>query len=126
MSSALTLVTAAAVAAPIVLWLAGTIPSRIANRSGPLMARLANLLAWAAFALALAVLTGHGFGPAQSLTLLSIDLPLDSGAFAIGVYVNAVTVIMLTLVSFVGALVSTYARNYMATPPRVTSTSGCC
>jgi NAD(P)H-quinone oxidoreductase subunit 5 len=117
MSSALTLVTAAAVAAPIVLWLAGTIPSRIANRSGPLMARLANLLAWAAFALALAVLTGHGFGPAQSLTLLSIDLPLDSGAFAIGVYVNAVTVIMLTLVSFVGALVSTYARNYMAGDP---------
>jgi NAD(P)H-quinone oxidoreductase subunit 5 len=41
-------------------------------------------------------------------------LPFGIGDFAVGVFVNAVTVIMLTLVSLVGAVVTTYARTYMA------------
>ncbi|EGV28221.1 NADH dehydrogenase (quinone) [Thiorhodococcus drewsii AZ1] len=109
-----TITTAAALAAPLALWLPAALPSDLANRFGRRLVPLANSLAWSAFALAVVALLTHGFGPEESLTLLSIDLPLDIGAFAIGVYVNAVTVIMLTLVSLVGAIVSTYARNYVA------------
>ncbi len=108
-----TLTTTAALAAPLSLWLTALLPSDIASRAGRRMAIIANGAAWLAFALALVALITHGFGPAQSLTLISIPLPLDIGALALGVYVNAVTTIMLTLVSLVGAIVSTYARNYL-------------
>ncbi len=110
----MTPVTAAALAAPLVLWLVGSIPSRTADRLGPRMARLANAAAWLAFAAAAVALIGHGFGPAEELNLGAIALPFGLGSFAMGVYVDAVTVIMLALVSLIGALVSTYARTYMA------------
>lgn len=109
--------TIAAFAAPLSLLLAGLTPADTANRRGPRMAHLANGVAWLAFVFALIALVTHGFGPAQSLTRSSVGLPFDLGAFALGVYVDAVTVIMLTLVSLVGALVSTYARNYMNGDP---------
>jgi NAD(P)H-quinone oxidoreductase subunit 5 len=110
----MTLATTAALSAPLVLWLAGSIPSRTADRLGPRMARLTNAAAWLAFAAASVALLGHGFGPAEELTLASVALPFGIGDFSIGVYVDAVTVIMLMLVSLIGALVSTYARNYVA------------
>ncbi|MEA1049622.1 NADH-quinone oxidoreductase subunit L [Lamprobacter modestohalophilus] len=109
-----TLVITAAVAAPLALWLTAMVPSAAANRHGALMARAANGAAWLAFALAVLSLIGHDFGPPETVTFLSIGLPFGMGDFAIGVLVNGVTVIMLTLVALVGAIVSTYSRNYMA------------
>jgi hypothetical protein len=79
---------------------------------------LATVVTWSAFALALVAFAsyalGPGFGSSQTLNLFAIPMPFGIGDFAIGVYVNAVTVIMLTLVSLVGAIVTTYARTYMA------------
>ena len=109
-----TLTTAAAIAAPMSLWLAGSIPDRFADRDGARLARLANGATWLAFGFALTTLALHGFGPAESFTLFAIGLPFDSGALALSIHVDAVTVIMLTLVALVGAIVSNYARNYMA------------
>lgn len=109
-----TLVTLAAVAAPMSLWLAGSLPSAVADRHGALMARTANGAAWLSFAFAAMALAGHGFGSAYSSTFLSIGLPFGLGELALGVLINGVTVIMLALVSLVGAIVSTYSRNYMA------------
>ena len=109
-----TLVTTAAVAAPLTLWFAGAVPSDLANRHGAKMARAANSAAWLAFAFAVLSLIGHGFGAPETVTFFSIGLPFGMGDFAIGVLVNGVTVIMLTLVALVGAIVSTYSRNYMA------------
>jgi NAD(P)H-quinone oxidoreductase subunit 5 len=115
MSTTFALATSLAVlAAPLSLWLVGLSAGTVVRPDGRRMARIANGVAWTAFALALFALIGHGFGPAHGLTLFSIPLPGDFGDFAIGVYVNGVTVIMLALVSLVGAVVSTYARNYMA------------
>jgi NAD(P)H-quinone oxidoreductase subunit 5 len=54
---------------------------------------------------------------ARSWTLYSVDLPGGLGAFAFGTYANSVTVIMLVLVSFVGAVVTRYARNYLDGDP---------
>ncbi|MBK1648324.1 NADH-quinone oxidoreductase subunit L [Rhabdochromatium marinum] len=108
------LMTAAALAAPLSLWTLVAVPDRLAQSLGHRLAVVTNALAWVAFGLALTTLLLHGFGPAEALTLLSITLPFDVGALAIGVYVDAVTVIMLTLVALVGAVVSTYSLNYMA------------
>jgi NAD(P)H-quinone oxidoreductase subunit 5 len=117
-ATVLTISTAAALAAPLILWLTGTVPRDTADRNGAAMAELATGVAWSAFALALLAFAsyalGPGFGSAQTLNLVAIPLPFGIGDFAIGVFVNAVTVIMLTLVSLVGAIVTTYARNYMA------------
>lgn len=108
------LTTVAALAAPLSLWTVAAVPDTWVRRLGPGVALLTNALAWSAFGMALLALVSHGFGPAETLTLVSIPLPFDIGAFALGVYVDAVTVIMLALVSLVGAVVSTYSRNYMA------------
>jgi len=109
-----TVTTLAVLAAPLSLWAVGALPGDLARRAGPRMAPIANAAAWTAFALAMVALLTHGFGPAEELTLISVGLPLGVGDFAIGVYVDAVTVIMLALVSLVGAIVSTYSRNYLA------------
>jgi len=101
-------------AAPLLLLLVGLIPSSTANRRHALMASMNAAAAWSAFVIALLATVVHGLGAPVTGTLFSVPLPGDIGAFSIGTYVNAVTVIMLTLVSFVGAVVSRYARNYLA------------
>jgi len=68
--------------------------------------------------LALLALFSHGLAQAESLTLISVPLPIDVGELTIGVFVSTLTVITLTLVSLVGAIVTTYARNYMASDAR--------
>ena len=103
--------------APALLWLVGLVPARLANARPHLMARLTAGAAWLAFASALAAAAGHLFDSQQAWTLYSLPLPGDVGAFSIGTLVNGVTVIMLLLVSFVGAIVSRYARNYLDGDP---------
>jgi NAD(P)H-quinone oxidoreductase subunit 5 len=103
-----------ALGAPLLLLLVGLIPSSYANRRPELMVRLNGAAAWAALALALLAALAHGLGAPVAATLFSVALPAELGALSVGTYVNAVTVIMLALVSFVGAVVSRYARNYLA------------
>jgi NAD(P)H-quinone oxidoreductase subunit 5 len=102
-----------ALAAPLLLLLAGLVPAARANADPRLMVRLNGAAAWLAFASALLAAATHALGTPTSWTLYSIALPGDLGAFSLGTYVNGVTVIMLVLVSFVGAVVSRYARNYL-------------
>lgn len=100
-------------AAPLLLLLVGLIPASWANAWPRRMARLSGAAAWLAFASALAAAIAHLFDDARAWTLYSIDLPGGLGAFSLSTYVNSVTVIMLLLVSFVGAVVTRYSRNYL-------------
>jgi NAD(P)H-quinone oxidoreductase subunit 5 len=102
-----------ALAAPVILLLAGLLPSAWANARPRRMASLCGAAAWLALASAVAAAVARALAGPGTLTLLSIDLPGGIGAFSLGTWVNNVTVIMLLLVSFVGAVVSRYARNYL-------------
>jgi NAD(P)H-quinone oxidoreductase subunit 5 len=104
--------------APVILWLTGLIPASTANKNPKLISRISRTAAWGAFASALVAAIGYLFDHAHSSALISFDLPGDIGAFTISTYVNAVTVIMLVLVSFVGAIVTRYACNYLAGDPQ--------
>ena len=104
-------------AAPILLLVAGLVPAGWANTNPRKMSRLNAGLAWLAFASALLAALLYSLGSSHSWTLFSIALPGDIGAFSIGTYVNSVTIIMLLLVSFVGAIVSRYSRNYLDGEP---------
>jgi NAD(P)H-quinone oxidoreductase subunit 5 len=99
---------------PLLLVLTGLIPGGYANTHPGLMARLNSAVAWVALATAVTAAAAYALGTPVAWTLFSVALPGDLGAFTVGTYVNTVTVIMLVLVSFVGAVVSRYARNYLA------------
>lgn len=99
--------------APLLLLLSGLVPTRFANRNPRLMVRMNNGAAWLAFASALGAALLHELDATRSWTIWSVALPGGIGSFSLGTYVNAVTVIMLLLVSFVGAIVSRYASNYL-------------
>ncbi|MGE5155746.1 MAG: NADH-quinone oxidoreductase subunit L [Bdellovibrio bacteriovorus] len=100
-------------ATPLLYLLVGLVPAAGANARPRLMARVNEAVAWLAFALAVTAAGVHAFDDARAWTLYAVPLPWALGDFSIGAYVNAVTVIMLALVSFVGAVVSRYARNYL-------------
>ncbi|NEX23157.1 NADH-quinone oxidoreductase subunit L [Thiorhodococcus mannitoliphagus] len=104
-------------AAPLLLLLVGLVPSTWANAQARLMARLCGAAAWLAFGSALLAAAAHPFDEARAWTLYNLELPGGLGTFTIGTYVNSVTVIMLLLVAFVGAIVTRYARNYMDGDP---------
>lgn len=103
--------------APALLWVVGLTPARIANAYPRGMARMNVGAAWLVFACALGAAIAHLFDTTYAWTAFSVTLPGDIGAFSLGTYVNGVTVIMLLLVSFVGAIVSRYARNYLDGDP---------
>jgi len=103
--------------APLVLLLAGLIPTAWANLRPQFMARLNGNLAWLASFSALLAAVVYSFDGTRTWTLYTIDLPGNIGAFSITAYVNTVTVIMLVLVSFVGAVVTRYSRNYLDGDP---------
>lgn len=112
-SSTNMLIPGLAVAAPALYLLVGLTPASFANRRPRTMVRLT--LAAAAIALACAVLavTAQMFNTTQSWVLHSFKLPDGLGVFSVNIYFNAVTAIMLLLVSFVGVIVTNYAKNYM-------------
>ncbi|MEJ5211926.1 MAG: NADH-quinone oxidoreductase subunit L [Burkholderiales bacterium] len=99
--------------APTLLWLIGLVPARLANARPRAMARLNAAVAWLAFACALVAAAAHPFAGIQTWVPLSLPLPGDIGALSLSVHVNGLTVLMLLLVSFVGAIVSGYAGNYL-------------
>ena len=107
------LVPALVLAVPTLMLLAGLVPAAWANARPRLMARMNGAAAWLALASAALAAVAHAFDTHRSWTWFAIDLPGNFGAFSISTYVNSVTVIMLLLVSFVGAVVVRYSRNYL-------------
>ncbi|WP_082922988.1 NADH-quinone oxidoreductase subunit L [Halothiobacillus diazotrophicus] len=101
-------------AAPLLLLLVGLIPAAWANARPRTMARLSGTVAWLAFVSAILAAIALPFDTAHAWRFFSIQLPGNIGAFSLSTYVNSVTVIMLLLVSFVGVVVTRYARNYLA------------
>ncbi len=101
-------------AVPLLLWAMGLLGSILPGERAPLMVRLSNGATGLSFiSAALAALLYAIVGSALTVTAFSFTLPGNVGALALSVYINAVTVIMLTLVSFVGFVVARYARNYL-------------
>jgi len=102
---------------PAVLWLAGLLGSRWAAARPATVARLNAAAAWAAFAAAVAIAAAFALRPPAAWSAFSIALPGHIGAFSLSVYLNAVTLVMLLLVSFVGVIVSRFARTYLDREP---------
>ena len=94
---------------PAVLWRAAARPAAVA--------RLNTAAAWTAFAAALGIAAAFALQPPVAWTAFSLPLPGNVGAFSLSVYLNAVTLVMLLLVSFVGVIVSRYARTYLDREP---------
>lgn len=99
--------------APLILLLVGLTPTALANRNARIMAAVSSMIAGCAFLVALITAGLFIAQRIHSVSLFSIDLPGNIGDFSIGSYVNTVTIFMLMLVSFVGAIVSRFARNYL-------------
>lgn len=101
-------------AVPLLLWTIGLLGSILPGDQARLVARLSNGVAGVSFvgAVLAALLYAVG-GKSATATLFSLALPGSVGALALSIYLNAVTVIMLPLVSFVGFVVSRYTRNYL-------------
>lgn len=104
-------------AALLPLVLVGLLPAVWANARPHLMARFSGIAAWLSFFSALLAAVTYLFDGTRSWSFYSVDLPGDLGTFALGTLVNSVTVIMLVLVSFVGAVVTRYSRNYLHGDP---------
>ncbi len=84
-----------------------------ADRHARLMRRLTKGAAYFAFVCAVLAALTYALGATQSETYLSANLPTGLGVLAVTIYVNALTVIMLLLVAFVGMIVARYSSTYM-------------
>ncbi len=102
---------------PAALWLAGLVGSRLIVTRPHTVARLNVAAAWAALAAAVCVAAVFALHPPAAWTAFAVPLPDRMGAFSLSVYIDAVTLVMLLLVSFVGVIVSRYARTYMDGDP---------
>ncbi len=103
--------------APIIMWLIGLTSSKAANAKPKLMAHLNSAGIWLAFGCAVLAGIAHLGGEVITVTLFSFELPGNIGNFSLSTYINGSTVIMLTLVSFVGVVVSRYSYNYLDGDP---------
>lgn len=88
------------------------IPSRLLNRAGEATARWAETLAWATFASAV-VSVG---------LFLTSDRSLTTAAWGpdalVGVKLDALTIPLLLLVTFLAAIIVRFSRNYLGGDPR--------
>ncbi len=101
-------------AVPLLLWVIGLFGSVLPGKHARPMARLSHGAAGLAFiCAALAALLYAVGGRTLTVTPFSFALPGDIGVLALSIYINAVTMVMLSLVSFVGFVVSRYTRNYL-------------
>ena len=107
-----------ALCVPLLLLTTGLLPTAWANRNPRTMGILTSTVAALAFITAIVTAGLYALGNGGTYKVFSIDLPGDIGAFSLSSYVNAVTVIMLSLVSFVGAIVTRFSRNYLDGEPR--------
>ena len=104
-----------ALCVPLALLVVGCVPTAWANARPRLIARLNEAMAWLAFLLAItAGLLGTLQGSTHTFTVASAALPAELGHLTLSIYLNALTIMMLLLVSFVGVVVSRYSKNYLA------------
>ena len=99
--------------APWPLLAAGLVVGVGADRHPRLMRAATTGAAWFALACAILAAATYGLGATQSETYLSLHLPARLGALAISVDTDVLTIIMLTLVAFVGMIVARYSKTYM-------------
>lgn len=101
-------------AVPLLLWAMGLFGNMLAGNHPERIARLSGIMTGVAFICAVLGATLYAFiGGAITVTPYSMPLRGNMGALALSIYINTVTVMMLCLVSFVGFVVSRYARNYL-------------
>ncbi|RYU57410.1 hypothetical protein EWI61_13360 [Methylolobus aquaticus] len=98
---------------PLLLMASALVPSHWANRHARTMAVGSETLMWIAFAAAsLAAMVQALPGIPENGTAMTA-----TSAFAPVAYFDALTAVMLLLVSFIGTAVTRYARNYMDGDP---------
>lgn len=102
-------------AAPVLSLLAvGLIPSRRANAAGPVFGWMTTILASGSLLLSLAAAI-------QVMTLGPIDATLirwtSPVPFCLGVYLDAMAVVMMTLISFIGTIIARYSMRYLLGDP---------
>lgn len=93
--------------APLALALLGVVPTAIANARPLAMARCARL----------AALANVGAAVVMAIVLAASGVLHTPAATAFGLWFDSLTAVMFLLVSFVGAVVVHYSRNYMAGDP---------
>ena len=99
---------------PLSVLAMGLFGSLLSPRQARMIAGLSSATSGAVFiCAALAALLYAVGGKALTITPFSHQLPGNSGEVALSIYVNSVTVMMLSLVSFVGFVVSRFASNYL-------------
>ncbi len=98
-----------AVLAPLALTLAACWPS---PRRAPLV-----FADWALGAALLALAVSVGAGGAVAILGVQSTQPLGAAGIGVSIYLDAVSATMLALVSFVGAAVVRYSRNYLDGDP---------
>ncbi len=96
---------------PLALTAIGLIPGSLTNRSAVTTARIAQFSALAA--LVIALVTGAAVALNGPLTTPTIGF-LEVG---LSLYLDALSAIMFALVSFIGAIVVVYSRNYLDGDP---------
>ncbi len=99
--------------APWPLLAAGVVLGVGADRHPRLMRAATTLAAWFALVCAILAAAAYGLGATGSGTYLSAHLPEHLGALAISVDADVLTIVMLTLVAFVGMIVARYSKTYM-------------
>ena len=103
---------AAVATGPLALLATVLVPTSLANRRGRQSAALASWLSLGV--LALAALAGIGRLLAGPL----VNEGVGVGPVRLNVYFDTLSAVMLLLVSFLGAVVTRYSRNYLASDPQ--------
>jgi NAD(P)H-quinone oxidoreductase subunit 5 len=100
------------VVGPVLLLAMLAVPRATANANPVAMRRLGGVLAWIAFAAALAAAGGQmAWGPVDH-RFLQMG-PAQGFHFGLGIYFDSLSAVMLLLVSFLGGVVTRYAANYL-------------
>jgi len=100
-----------AAAGPLMLLIFGLLPTSVLNRNTMFAARTASKISLASFGLGLAaVVVRVCFGPVDVSFIIA-------GPVRVGVYFDNLSAVVLTLVSFLLAVVSRYSVNYLAGDP---------
>ncbi len=105
------LIGASALVPSALLIAAGLVPSKTANATGRSFARFGSTVASAAFAAALLAMVGCIMAGPVHHVFFSV------GIASFSVHVDTLTVLMLTLVAFLGVVVTRYSINYLDGDP---------
>ncbi len=97
---------------PLLLLAAVAVPARLADRAGQRFARCVAGLTLGSFVATVAAALVLAFFPQSAARAVGL------GAFVFDLYLDPLSITMLLLVSFLAAVVSRYAINYLAGDPR--------